>query len=84
MVARAAKLAGMDTARNDAEIRDTLAMFGDYRTVASWAMESMAFCYDSGIADDAGFDIEPVRAIQRCEIAEMLYRMLSAAKLQNN
>ena len=84
MVARAAKLAGMDTARDDAEIRDTLAMFGDYRTVASWAMESMTFCFDSSIADDAGFDIEPGRTIQRCEIVEMLYRMLSAANLQNN
>ena len=84
MVARAAKLAGMDTVRDDAEIRDTLAIFGDYRTVASWAMESMAFCFDSGIADDTGFDIEPTRAIQRGEIAEMLYRMLTAANLQNN
>ena len=81
MIARAAKLTGLNTARTDAEIRDTLAAFGDYRTVASWAQESMAFCYSEGILDDAEFDIQPGIAIRRCEVAEMLHRMLSKALL---
>jgi hypothetical protein len=98
MVARAAKLCGMDTgtgvsaaegtAQDTAQdtardnlIRDTLAQFGDYKSVSAWAEASLVFCYTQSILDDSGFYIEPVRAIKRCEIAEMLYRMLSKADL---
>jgi len=81
MAARAAKLCGMDTEMGEAAIRDTLAPFGDYRSVASWAQGAVAFCYDAGILDDTEFDIGPGVAIRRCEIAEMLYRMLSSANL---
>ena len=81
MVARAARLCGMDTGRSDAGIRDTLAQFGDYRTVAAWAAEAMAFCYDAGILDDTAFDIDPLEAVRRCEMAEMLFRLLSSANL---
>ena len=81
MVARAAKLAGMESERTDTEIRDTLAKFGDYRTVEAWAQPSMAFCYSEGIIDDSEFDIGPGKAILRFEIAEMLYRLLNAANL---
>ena len=81
MVTRAAKLCGLDTARTDVEIRDTLAPFGDYRTVASWASGALAFCYDTGILDDTEFDIEPLTAIKRCEVAEMIYRMLDKTNL---
>ena len=81
MVARAAKLCGMDTDRTETEIRDTLAAFGDYRTVAYWAQASMAFCFDTGILDDTEFDIQPAKAVTRAEIAEMHYRMLTKALL---
>ena len=81
MVARAAGLCGMDTTRAPVEIRDTLSQFGDYRTVAEWAQESVAFCFDVGIMDDSMLDIEPTKAILRCEIAEMLYRLLFSANL---
>jgi len=81
MAARAAKLAGMDTARTDAETRDTLAKFGDYRTVAAWAQPALAFCYSEKLLDDAEFDIGPEKAILRGEVAEILYRLLYAANL---
>ena len=81
MTARAARLAGLDTTRGEAEIRDTLAPFGDYRSVAEWALSSLAFCYSAGIIDDMEFDIKPVEPILRCEIAEMLYRLLDHANL---
>ena len=81
MVARAARLCGMDTDRTETQIRDTLAQFGDYRTVANWAQPSLAFCFDTGIMDDTEFNIEPGKAIKRCEIAEMMYRMLDRANL---
>ncbi len=60
MVARAAKLCGLDTTMDAAATRDTLAQFGDYRSVASWAKEPLAFCY-SGILDQSDLNIEPKR-----------------------
>ena len=81
MVARAAKLCGLDTAMGAAATKDMLAQFGDYRSVASWAKEPMAFCYSVNILDQSDLNIEPTKAILRCEIAQMLYNMLSAAEL---
>ncbi|MCL1805956.1 MAG: S-layer homology domain-containing protein [Clostridiales bacterium] len=81
MVARAARLCGMDTAMDEATIRDTLAQFGDYRTAADWAQSSLAYCYYTGLLDDDALDIEPAKAITRGEIAEMLYRLLGEANL---
>jgi len=81
MVARAARLTGMDTDLGEVETLNLLAMFGDYRTAARWAWSSLAFCYREGILDDAEFYIQPLIAITRGEIAEMLYRMLGRANL---
>lgn len=81
MVARAAKLCGMDTAMDSYEIRNTLSQFGDYVTVSPWAQESMAFCYSAGILDQSDLNIEPMRPILRCEIAQMICNLLESAKL---
>lgn len=81
MVARAAKLCGMDTEINAAQIRDVLSQFGDYVTVDSWAQASMAFCYDKDVLSQEELQISPKMAIKRCEIAEMLFRMLTSAEL---
>ena len=81
MVARAAKLCGLDTAMDAASIKDMLAQFGDYRGVASWAKEPLAFCYSAGILDQSDLNIEPTKAILRCEIAQMLFNMLTVAEL---
>ena len=81
MVARAAKLCGMDTELESYEILNVLAQFGDYVRVSEWARESVAFCYSEDILDRSALDIEPGRAILRCEIAQMLYNTLSSAKL---
>ena len=81
MVARAAKLCGLDTAMDAAATKDMLAQFGDYRSVASWAKEPMAFCYSVNILDQSDLNIESTKAILRCEIAQMLYNMLTAAEL---
>jgi hypothetical protein len=81
MVARAAKLCGMDTELPTASIRDVLAQFSDYVTVASWAQSSLAFCYQEGILDQSALNIEPSKEILRCEIAQMLFNMLTQANL---
>ncbi len=81
MVARAAKLCGMDVGMSASEIRDMLAQFGDYVSAASWAQESLAFCYRDGILSQSDLNIEPTKPILRCEIAQMLFNMLSCANL---
>jgi hypothetical protein len=81
MVARAAKLCGLDTAMSATATRDELAQFGDYRTVASWAQAELAFCYAQGILDSSALNIEPTKNIRRGEIAEMLYRTLKKSEL---
>ena len=81
MVARAAKLCGMNTDYSTAAVRDVLAQFGDYTTAADWARAPLAFCYDQGILDDSELNIQPTVPIRRCEIAQMLYNMLEKANL---
>jgi hypothetical protein len=53
----------------------------DYRTIASWAKEAMAWCYWNEVLDTDAMNAEPKREILRCEVAEMLYRMLVLANL---
>ena len=81
MVARAAKLCGMNTDYTTAAARDVLSQFGDYTSCASWAMAPLAFCYDQDILDDSVLNIQPTQEIKRCEIAQMLYNMLDQANL---
>ncbi|MBR2490126.1 MAG: S-layer homology domain-containing protein [Ruminiclostridium sp.] len=81
MVARAAKLCGMDTEMSTLAVRDVLAQFTDYVTTADWARSGLAFCYQEGILDDSALEIRPKVAIQRWEIAQMLYNLLGTAQL---
>lgn len=81
MVARAAKLCGMDTELDTAAVRDVLAQFTDYVTTPEWARAGLAFCYQEGILDDSAMEIQGKAEILRCEIAQMLYNLLSSAKL---
>ena len=81
MVARAAKLCGMATSLGSGATRDTLAQFDDYMQVSGWAQEAMAFCFCSGVLDQAGLEIQPSLTIKRGEIAQMLFNMLSKSNL---
>ena len=81
MVARAAKLCGLDTELDAAAVRDALAQFTDYVTAGDWARQELAFCYRQGILDDSALTIQPLVPILRCEIAQMLYNLLGSAQL---
>ncbi len=81
MVARAGALCGMQTDFDTAAIRDTLAQFTDYVQTAEWARQSLAFCYQAQILDDAALEIRPTQAITRGEVAQMLYQLLEKAEL---
>lgn len=76
MVARAAKLCGMDTVTNETLTRDTISIFTDYIYIESWAKDSMAFCLINGIVSDEGAEIMPTEKISRAEVASMVYSML--------
>lgn len=81
MTIRAAMLCGLDTAVGEATQNDVLCDYMDYRTIAPWAKEAMAFCYDNELLDTSAMNAEPTREILRGEVAEMLYRMLVLANL---
>ncbi len=81
MTVRAARLCGLDTEISEAEQGDVLCDYMDYRSIASWAKEAMAFCYKYELLDTSAMDAEPKRDILRCEVAEMLYQMLALANL---
>jgi hypothetical protein len=81
MVTRAAKLCGMDTSLTASAVRDILAQFGDYIKSSDWARSALAFCYISDFLDESELNIEPERKILRCEVAEMVYRLLGASNL---
>jgi uncharacterized protein YqgV (UPF0045/DUF77 family) len=80
-VAKAARLAGLDTSMEQAAVRDTLAPFADYISVAPWAQGAVAFCYSSDILPQSDMEIKPQEPIQRGQMAEMLFKMLQIAKL---
>lgn len=81
MIARAAKLCGMETGYDTAASRDVLAQFGDYRKCAAFAWPSLAFCYDKRILDSNDLNIRPGDSILRCEVSQMVYNLLSQANL---
>jgi len=81
MLARAAKLCGMETKMNSSETKDILAAFTDYIQIESWAIDSMAFCYNNNIISDESIEILPVHEITRAEVATMVYNMLDKSAL---
>lgn len=76
MVFRAAKTMGLDTSVSNAD--GVLAQFGDASKVSSYAKDALAYCYASGILEVES-NIQPTKAILRCEIAQMIYNMLKTA-----
>ena len=81
MVVNAAKLCGLDTEMTVAEAQNILSQFPDYTQSAAWARTSLGFCYDQDILSQNDMTMEPTKAVKRCEIAEMLYRMMDRADL---
>ncbi len=81
MVVNAAKLCGLDTEMTTAEAQNILSQFPDYIQSAAWARTFLGFCYDQDILSQDDMTIEPTKAVKRCEIAEMLYRMMDRAEL---
>lgn len=81
MIARAAKLSGMDIELDIAETRDILAQFIDYVKTSDWAMSSLAFAYRENILDESDIEINPKSNVTRAEVAQMIFNMLGKVNL---
>jgi hypothetical protein len=81
MIARAAKLCGMNTDMDDDYARDTLAAFTDYIKVSKWAFSSVAFCSANQITDNDEIELKPQTAVTRAQVAQMMFNMLRKAEL---
>jgi hypothetical protein len=81
MIARAAKLCGMDTVIEPGEARGVLSQFDDYLKCADWARDSLAFCYREALLPSDAMDIRPLDNVLRAEVAQMLFNLLGAANL---
>ena len=84
LVSRLAEKCGLTVDFDDTAARNVLSQFGDYRKVAAWAQEGLAFCYANDILDDSVLNIDPTQAISRAEAARMFYALLDAALLLEN
>ncbi len=81
MVARAAKLAGINTDMEDYQIINALSEYNDYMEVSKWAREGVGFCYKEGILENDGMTIDPKIPIKRYQVSHMVYKMLISANL---
>lgn len=76
MLQRSARILGVNTEMELMWARDILAGFIDYVKTASWAVKELAFCIDKGIIDSDTIEIMPTNAVNRGEIAQMIFNLL--------
>jgi len=81
MVARAMKIAGMDTTISASEMNTQLAAFSDSGIISSWAKASAASCIKHEIIGGYDGKISPKDNITRAECAAVVKRMLEKAGL---
>ena len=81
MLARAARLCGLEFPESVSEARDLLAVYYDYAELPEWAQLPAAMCVKYKILDCGEQEIKPYEEITREEIAQMIYNMLFACKL---
>jgi|GEM_PF-7123134 len=81
MIARASKLAGLDTTISEADKSAMLAKLQDSSELSVWAQASAASCIKNGIIVGDNGNIDPKDSITRAETAAIVKRMLTKAGL---
>lgn len=81
MVARAAKLFGLNCSLSDDVSSSLLSEYSDGGGVSSWAARSVAYCIKSGILEPDDNYLLPKDGIGRSDIADMLYNLLKIADM---
>lgn len=80
MVAKAARICGVNTDMDAGQVEHLLAGYSDRGQVRDWAREDLAFCIENGLLSVSG-SIRPTKVVTRGEMAQMLYALLYSAKL---
>ncbi|AWP29292.1 hypothetical protein B9D94_22935 [Paenibacillus sp. Cedars] len=84
MIARAMKLAGLDTSLSVAEADAALSKFADRASVAIWAQQAVAATVKMGLVSGSDTGLQPKSDITRAETAVIVQRMLEKAGLIDN
>ncbi|MFD0697550.1 S-layer homology domain-containing protein [Paenibacillus sp. GCM10027628] len=84
MIARAMKLAGLDTNVSGADATSALASFTDSAAVDAWAKQAVAATVKSGLVKGSDTGLKPASDITRAETAAIVQRMLIKANLIDN
>ena len=81
VLARAMKLANLDTVQGDSEAAELLGAFADHQAISGWAREAAASAVKQGIAQGSNGKLAPKETITRAETAAMIVRLLRKANL---
>ncbi|HYG59819.1 MAG TPA: S-layer homology domain-containing protein, partial [Symbiobacteriaceae bacterium] len=81
MIARAMKVAGMQTSIAPSDAQATLAQFADAASFASWSSANAAVAVQHGVIVGSGGLARPTDNISRAETATIIMRMLQKAGL---
>lgn len=84
MIARAMKLAGLETSLSVTEADAGLSKFADRASVAVWAKQAVASTVKSGLVGGSDAGLQPKSNMTRAETAVIVQRMLERAKLIDN
>ena len=79
MISTAARLCGLETQLTDSQISAALSGITDAGNISDYARSAAAFCCNSSFAD--GNALNPQTAILRCDVAQMLYRLMQRSNL---
>ncbi|MEK5479556.1 S-layer homology domain-containing protein [Paenibacillus sp. FSL R5-0407] len=84
MIARAMKLAGLESSFSVAEADAMLSKFADRASVSVWAKQAVASMVKSGLVGGSNAGLQPKSNMTRAESAVIIQRMLERAKLIDN
>ncbi len=81
MIAKAMKIAKMETTLNEADTSTQLSRFNDSNSVSVWAKISVATCTKLGVMEGSNGSLRPQSNITRAETATVVMKMLKKAGL---
>ncbi|MNP05464.1 Endo-1,4-beta-xylanase A precursor [compost metagenome] len=81
MIARAMKLADLDTNVNDADTKTILATFADGASVDAWAKQGVSTVVSNKMINGTDTGLLPKKDMTRAESTVLVYRLLEQAQL---
>ncbi len=81
VIAKAMRLAGIESGINDAEATEILDRFSDSGNVSRWAKLAVAECIEAGIVSGSNGRLNPQNNISQAEVAILIKKLLQEAGL---